>query len=292
MTVRLLICALLLLVGRADADEPVRLRLFGQGPAYAPQEADEPEADLPRVRLEGTLQATALVSSKVKHGPERQVHGFEPHKDGHLPIRLEAGWFAQVDVVMWSWASLGAVAWSTHAAGPKRRIHYEGIQLNGRSFAGGDRLKTTIAIRYAEVSLRYLWRRDADVQLWFGIGPAWISYRIALRGDRVRATSRMETVLGPSFTYALAARVKDWLSLFLESGFAVAPSHRFPSVVAGTRLGVRLHLGAGVELVLALNNRVGVLSESTQLGNVARGHNWRKARFFVLGLELGLGFSL
>lgn len=264
-------------------------------PTYAPRfVADEPDPREdprhPRLRIELSGRAFAFVT-KVKKGPDALVQGFSPHKDGHLPGQINLGYSLNVDVRVFSWSSVGAVFTSMHVDGPHRNLHYEGIRLNGRSFPGGARARTSITVRYAELSLRYVWTHSQKVHLWFGIGPAWVSYRIALRGKPLRATGRIEAMLGPAFTYELSGRISELLSIFLNSGFAFAPA-RMPSYVVNNRLGLRWHLGAGFELTTALTTQSGRLTDSVEaFGDPRAGHRWRRARWASTAIEVGLAFS-
>ena len=104
------------------------------GPAWIKvAETDE----LPRVRLELWAQVLTSLRGKVKKGPEATVRGFEFARDARIPRLARLGVAAELDLKVFSWASLGAHYQHLFNRGPRRRIHYEGISLNGRSLAGG-----------------------------------------------------------------------------------------------------------------------------------------------------------
>jgi len=273
---------------------PLALVLLGLAlPAWGePGSGGSEPGDLPRVRVELSLRLAAPFRTQVKIGPERSVHGFEPSKDAHQPNTLALGLALELDVKVVSWASLGLSAWGVEQEGPTRHLHYEGISVGGRLLPGGARAATTQRIAYAELSLRYVWTHTPRVHLWFGIGPAWAEYRIDLDGAGLRARGRAEAVFAPALTYSLAARVNDWISIFLTSGIAVSPT-RFPSYVSTYRIGLRWHLGAGLELVTALAGHNGHITSAYELwsDDVREGHRWRSARWNTVGLELGLAWS-
>jgi hypothetical protein len=256
------------------------------------EEAEE-SVELPYVRLELSARGGAPIRAKIKKGRDAEVQAFQPSKDAHLPNTPTWGVSGELDVQPLEWASVGILYWELRHDGPRRSIHYEGLSLGGRTFSGRTQLNTRIQIRFAEVSLRYVWKHTPRVRLWFGLGAAWISYRIALRGDRLRATARIEDFLAPSLSYQLEARLGAWATLFFTSGIAVSPQ-RFPGLTSRLRVGLRWHIAPHLELVTGLGLRNGFLGEfSEQVGkDVRSGHRWRRVRFSALGFDVGLAFTL
>lgn len=255
--------------------------------------SSDPEASPTRVRLELWARLGAPVSGKAKLGRDSQVRGWRFDRDARHPSRPSWGYGAELDVEVFDWASVGVSGWEIVQPSGRRRIHYEGIELDGHAFAGETRLTTRIELRYSEVSLRYVWRNDERVRLWFGIGVAWLSTRLALRGDRVRATTRISEVFAPSLTYALEAKLGAGFEVFLLSGIAFAPQ-RFPSLTTRFRVGFGYRLVPGVSLRLGVGLRNAFLGEAReQLSKRVRpGHDWRRIRWTSLGAELGVAFSL
>lgn len=246
-----------------------------------------------RLRFELYGRGGPPLEGKFKLGREGQARAWHLGKDARAANRASWGAGVEADFEVLDWASVGVSGFELGQEGARRRIHYEGLELDGRSFAGNTRLSTAVQLRYAELSLRYVWRNDAKVRLWFGIGAAWLSTRIALRGDRSRATTRAAEVLAPALTYALEAELGAGFEVYLLSGVAFAP-HRFPSVATRLRVGFGYRLVPGVALRLGLGLQNALLGDARELlsKRVRPGHDWRRIRWSSLGLELGLSFSL
>jgi len=257
------------------------------------EEREQPAESGARLRLEVYGRLGAPLEGKVKLGREGVARAWELGKDARAPARASWGAGAEVDFEVLDWASVGVSAWEVGQFTARRRIHYEGLELDGRAFAGNTRLTTRVQLRYSELSLRYVWRNDASIRLWFGIGAAWLSTRIALRGDRLRATTRSSEVFAPALTYALEARLGAGFEVYLLSGIAVA-LQRFPSVTTRLRVGLGYRLLEGLSLRLGLGFQNAFLGEAReQLSKRVRpGHDWRRIRWSSLGLELGVSFSL
>ena len=269
-----------------------------QVPAFAwaedaPRAEQEGPRELPWLRLELSGRIASPLRGRFKTGEDRLADGFLTAKDAHVPNRPALGLNAELDVEVLDWAGVGLVYWGLWQDAPRCSIHYEGLNLNGRRFAGGEPLSARLDAHFAEVSLRYVWVHRPGLRLWFGLGAAWGSLRLALRGAGVRATTRLQALFAPSLCYELAARPLDWLVLYFTSGIAVSPE-RFPSWASRFRVGLRLRLLPGVELVAGIGLRNLVFGDWRELirKDVRPGHRWRHARVTNVGLDLGLSFSL
>ena len=253
----------------------------------------ESEPELPWLRLELSGRLASPLRAKLKTGEDRLAAGFLTARDARVPNRPAWGFNAELDLEVLDWAGVGLVYWGLGQDGPRRALHYEGLNLNARRFAGGTPLSARLEAHFAEVSLRYVWVHRPRLRLWFGLGAAWGSLRLALRGAGLRATTRLQAAFGPSLSYELAARPLDWLVLYFTSGIALSPQ-RFPSWTSRFRVGLRLRLLPGVELVTGIGLRNLVFGGwREQVGQEVRpGHRWRYARVTSVGLDLGLSFSL
>ncbi|MGE0706756.1 MAG: hypothetical protein AB7N76_06085 [Planctomycetota bacterium] len=268
-----------------------------EGGAVAPGSgADtEPWADalpeLPRIRLELTGRLSRPLRAGARLG--RGARGFETAKDAHVPDVPALGLAAELDVQPLEWASVGALYWELDQDGPRRSLHYSGISLDGATFLGGTRLETRVRIRFAELSARYIWRDDGRLRLWFGLGAAWGSFQVQLRGGGLRARGHTQDLFAPSLSYELDARLGRWASLYFTSGIAAAPA-RFPSIATRFRVGLRWRLSERFELVTGLGVRTGLLG--TWQEQIARdattGHRWGRVRYMTVGLDLGLALRL
>jgi hypothetical protein len=257
------------------------------------EEAEPAPESRPRLRLELYGRLGPALDGKVKLGREGLARAWSLRKDARAASKASWGAGVEVDFEVLDWASVGVSAWELGQFGARRRIHYEGLELDGRAFAGNTRLTTRVQLRFAELSLRYVWRNDDSIRLWFGIGAAWLSTRIALRGDRLRATTRAAEVFAPALTYALEARLGAGFEVYLLSGIALAPQ-RFPTLTTRLRVGFGYRLLEGLSLRMGLGFQNAFLGEAReQLSKRVRpGHDWRRIRWTSLGLEFGLSFSL
>lgn len=258
-----------------------------------PSDSRDPRAESPRVRIELWARGGPPLEGKVKLGREAQARSWSFREDARIPPRPSYGFAADLDLEVFDWASVGVSAWEVRTSSARRRIHAEGLAVDGRAFGGGERLTTRIELRYAELSLRYLWRNERRVRLWFGIGAAWLSTRIRVEAADRGATTRWAEVFAPSLTYALEARFAERWQVFLLSGIAAAP-HRFPSLTTRFRLGLGYELWPGVWARSALSVRSALLGNLSELTSqsVPAGHAWRRLRWLSLGLEAGIAVSL
>jgi len=249
---------------------------------------------LPWLRIELVTRLGPPIDGHVKKGREDVTHKATHVKDARMREVPSWGYAARFDVKVFSWCSIGGDYYAMHETGPRDRIHHRGITIGDRFFPGGSKVRGELTVEMAEISLRYIWREDERVHLWFGIGPAWASYRLTLqsRAPRQRATAHVRTVFAPSLTYMVAARVTDTVSFYYMNGIAVSPI-RFPSFFNEFRLGFRFRVGGGLEVVFGFVMRNGLISDTRELWghSPTGGHNWKRARWTTVGLELGLGFT-
>lgn len=271
----------------------VLLLLAGCGSALGADPEEEPRSS-PFLRLELWGRTGPPVDATIKLGREGEATRWKLRHDARRPSAPSWGYGANLDLEVTNWASVGLTGWEIQQPTGRRRIHYEGIDLDGRVFPGDTRLTTRIELQFAELSLRYVWRNDGRVRLWFGIGAAWLSTRLSLRGaNGQRATTRWSNVFAPSLSYSLTARVFESFELFLLSAIAFAPT-RFPSLTTRYRLGLGYELTPGFSIRLAVSLRSAFLGETReQLTKRARpGHDGRRIRWNSFGVEFGFAFSL
>ncbi|RMG10954.1 MAG: hypothetical protein D6731_16510 [Planctomycetota bacterium] len=253
------------------------------------------EEGLPRVRLELGVTSYAFLVARTKAGRQGVATAFDPFVEGGLPGGPTAALSAYLDVKLWSWASLGGMYWGLHQAGGAHHIDSRGIGLHDTIFPGGLRVRAQVALQHAELSLRYVWFHTRRVHLWFGIGPSWFSFRVALRPPGAPGASRrIEAFFAPALTYSIAARIPgaDSLRIHLSSSIAVSYA-QWPSFVAWSRFGLRYAVTPGIELTCALNARNGIIAREKGITRypVTSGYRHRRVRWSAVGLEVGVAFS-
>lgn len=276
---------------RTHAAEEERAR---SAEAEGARDSGEPPTSPRWLRLELAGRVAGPLIGKLKRGVAAETRGLDFQKDAHLPLDPTYGLSAHVDVALASWCSLGATYTGITARGPTTSIHHRGVELDGQAFPGRSRVRTTIDLQYLELSLRYVWINRPTIRLWFGIGPAYAHLRVRLEGEGERARATVQALLGPALTYELSARV-GVVTLFLTNGITLAVDHRLPSFVSTSRLGARWHvLGDSLELVTAISAVNGLLTdwnEQFRRDHLTEGHEWRRARWSNIGLEIGVAVT-
>jgi hypothetical protein len=320
-----LLVGLLLFAGTpAEAlplDEPFRLRLprlaqvaddgGGLTPAEAPAspkrgparpagaEDEEPwtgrlDPDKPgpggaTLRLELSGRMVWLTASKLKEGPNRDVHTAHPRHDTDLPGIPQYGIRGLFDLKLADRWLLGG--FYTHLfVHSERRATRKDLALDtGRVFKG-EKGRTLIDVQLAELFLRYVVLDEHRLRLSFGLGAAYGSFRLRF-DDAGYAEGRVQEYF-LSINYTVQFKVAGPLNLYIESMFGFLAPHSLLSYVSEFRAGARIDLFPGMQLILAGTSMTGQVQEYLDVwgGKRTQGHRFRKASWSIQGLEIGVAY--
>lgn len=261
----------------------------GEGAFIIPDEGKTLE--LPRFRAEVWARSALLLATKIKKGPERDVHTFFLHRDAHLPpLRIMGGYRFIFDVKFHEKFVAGVHYSRLLMEGPRRHIHHTGIHLQSRYFQPFEPVRTLVDIQFGEVFLRFVIRDNKRLRVAIGTGASWTSFRVRLSSRSLRSDGRVEDFLYPTLSYTIAVGLTSWLTMFFETVGGVISPKRYPSYVSEARLGFRVPLGYEVELNIAGTFSAAMIATANELwgGKLRQGHRWTRAEWLAMGLDLGL----
>lgn len=248
----------------------------------------EEELTLPRVRLELWGRGGALGQTRIKKGPEYNARRIDLHKDTRMPHLPIFGYRVLADVRFHEDWLVGVHATGMSLEGPKRRLHYRGIGLQGRSL---DPLpsRTQIDFLFAEAYVRLVFRDNARVRLMIGTGLAYASMRLRIRNQTQRADGSLDDYLAPTVNYYFSFRLHPRFVIWVESSNALL-SLRFPSYASEVRAGFRLPMGQ-FEVCTGVGISSVMIEDVRDLWGPSKRNasfRWRRASWTLVTLELGV----
>ena len=216
---------------------------------------------VPKFRLELWGRLAAMVPNiRYKKGPEGIAHHRRTRRDHHMPGLPLTGYRFILDVKFLTSLLVGIHYDRTVYEGPRRRLHHRGVSIQSRFFPGGLPVRTRIDLQYGEAYLRWVIRDNARIRLAIGLGAAWASARVRIRGQGLRADGRVEEFFAPTISYYAGIYPVPWLGLWLESSTSVVSLTRFPSLASNFRAGLRFPFGPA-ELMLAFSMAAGQIED-------------------------------
>lgn len=254
-------------------------------------EEDEGEPlSLPRIRLELWFRGGGLGETSFKKGPDYNAGRFTLHKDAAVPRIPIFGLRAVAEVRFHEDWSAGVHATGSVLEGPKRRLHWRGIRLQGR-YLTPQRMRTRIEIAFAQAFVRRVFRDDARIRLAFGAGLAWTSLRIRIRNQVQRADGRIQAYLAPTIGYMFSFRLWEHCHIWIESCNALIAPLRFPSYATEARAGLRFPFGPDFELGLGVGISSAQIEDFRELWGGQEPpdtYRWRRTHYTLVTLEVGV----
>lgn len=253
------------------------------------EDLEEP-LNLPRIRLELWFRGGGLGGTKFKKGPHYNARRFDLHKDARVPRIPVFGLRAVAEVRFHEDWSVGAHATGAVLEGPKRRLHYRGISLQGRRLRP-LRARTQVELAFAQAFVRMVFRDDSRIRLSFGAGLAWTTLRIRIRNRLERADGRFQAYLAPTIGYFFSFRLFEHCHIWIESTNALIAPLRFPSYASEARAGLRFPFGPNFELGLGVGLSSAQIEDVRELWGGQEPPDtfrWRRTNWSLVTLELGV----
>ena len=254
------------------------------------EDSDEPPLSLPRIRLELWFRGGGLGGTKFKKGPHYNAHRFDLHKDTRIPRIPIFGLRAVAEVRFHEDWAIGAHVTGAVLEGPKRRLHYRGVSLQGRHLSS-LRSRTQVEIAFAEAFVRMVFRDDSRIRLSVGAGVAWASMRIRIRNRVERSDGRIQTFLAPSVGYFFTFKLFEHCHIWIESTNALISPLRFPSYASEARAGLRFPFGPNFEIGLGVGLSSAQIEDVRELWGGQEPPDtfrWRRTNWTLVTLELGV----
>jgi hypothetical protein len=251
---------------------------------------DAEELSLPRIRLELWFRGGGLGGTGFKKGPHYNAGRFTLHEDARVPRMPIFGLRAVAEVRFHEDWAVGLHATGSALEGPKRRLHWRGIRLQGRHLRS-MRMRTKVEIAFAQAFVRMVFRDDSRIRLAFGAGLAWTSIRIRVRNRVQRADGRIQAYLAPTIGYMFTFRLWEHCHIWIESTNALIAPLRFPSYATEARAGLRFPFGPNFELGLGVGLSSAQLEDIRELWGGQEPpdtYRWRRTHYTLVTLEVGV----
>jgi len=279
----------------ASAEAPDHEQAFRVPDNLADFTVDEDEdsavaPSLPRIRLELWFRGGGLGGTKFKKGPHYNAHRFDLHKDTRIPRIPIFGLRAVAEIRFHEDWAVGFMATGAVLEGPKRRLHYRGVSLQGRHLRS-LRSRTQVEIAFAQVFARMVFRDDSRIRLSVGAGLAWASMRIRIRNRVQRSDGRVQAYLAPSIGYFFTFKLFEHCHIWIESTNALISPLRFPSYASEARAGLRFPFGPNFELGLGVGLSSAQIEDTRELWGGQEPPDtfrWRRTNWTLVTLELGV----